>query len=191
MRRLLSCGFALSLALVGCERHSSFSTNQTAEVPTVPKASAAGAGKSRPLTIYGYNYTDRYIDQFYVDGQGGGNLDVSGPGSGGGGSACCIGWRDGTRLPQTVHIRWVAGGCKFLTPPNSHGERYEDVRHIFKEKDVILSGPVPADPGYFEVHFYADEHVEVAITTFPSDPRLRLDPARAVDPYPETCKAEK
>ena len=190
VRRPLSWGLALSVALVGCEEHSSPSANQTAEAPTVQKASTAGAGKSRALTIYGYNYTNRYIDQFYVDGQGGGNLDVSGPGSGGGGSVCCIGWRDGTRLPQTVHIRWVAGGC-LHTVVNSSGESREAVRHVFREKDVILSGPVPADPGYFEVHFYPDEHIEVAITTLPSHPRLQLDPARSADPSPEKCKGEE
>lgn len=37
------------------------------------------------LTIEGYNYTDDYIDQFTVNGQGGGNLYLSTPTSGGGG----------------------------------------------------------------------------------------------------------
>ena len=64
-------------------------------------------------------------------------------------------------------------------------------RHFFKEKDVIFNGPVPGDPGYLEVHFYPDEHIEIAITAVSSDPRLKLDPARAVDPYAEKCKAEK
>lgn len=170
MRRLLIWGFALSLASVCFERHSSSGTNQTAEA-AAPKAGAAGAGKSLPLAIYGYNYTNRHIDQFYVDGQGGDNLDVSGPGSGGGGSVCCIAWRDGMHSPQKVHVRWVAGGC-LHTVTNSSGESREAGRHVFKKKDVIFSGPVPPDPGYFEVHFYPDEHIEVAITTLPSDPRL-------------------
>jgi hypothetical protein len=41
---------------------------------------AAEALKPNPkrasLTIYGYNYTDLYIDSFSVNGNGGGNLEV-------------------------------------------------------------------------------------------------------------------
>jgi hypothetical protein len=40
------------------------------------------------LEINGFNYTDLYIDSFEVNGQGGGNLFVSSPTSGGGGGVC-------------------------------------------------------------------------------------------------------
>ncbi len=131
------------------------------------------------LTIYGYNYTDQYIDSFEVDGRDGSNLQVSSPDAGGGKGTCCIGWREGTRLPKKVHIRWSADSCWHVTKPNEEGETYKGVHHIFKETDALLNGPVPERPGYFEVHFYPDEHVEVAISKYPSPPRLKLDKSRA------------
>jgi len=147
---------------------------------------SAAERESHALAIAGYNYTNRYIDSFEVNGQGGGNLDVSTPTSAGGG-VCCVVWRDGTKLPKKVRIRWVSGGCTFLSPPNKFGERYPTVRHSYSEIDAVLHGPIPAEPGYFEVHFYPDGHVEVAITELPSEPRLKLDRAREVEAYPETC----
>lgn len=100
-----------------------------------------------------------------------------------------MGWRDGTKLPQTLTVRWVAGGCTFLSPPNQFGERYRATKHFFKEQAVVFNGPIPAEPGYLELHIYPDEHVEIAITAAPSEPRLKLEPARSVNPYPEKCKA--
>src|SRR5882724_10871043 len=154
-----------------------------------PDAPKQNDSKHHALTIYGYNYTNRYIDQFYVDGQGGGNLDVSTPDSGGGKLACCIGWTDGTSLPQTVKVRWVASAC-MQKATNSVGETSEYVVHTFKEEQVELRGPVPSDPSYFEVHFYPDGHIEVALTATRSDPRVKLDKSRAAPEkvqYPK-CK---
>jgi hypothetical protein len=142
-----------------------------------PETTKRKDSKHHALGIYGYNYTNRYINQFYVDGQGGMNLSVSTPDSGGGGRVCCIGWTDGTPLPQTVMVRWVASAC-MQQVTNSSGETREVPVHTFKEQEVELRGPVPNDPGYFEVHFYPDGHIEVAITATPSDPRLQLDKSR-------------
>lgn len=140
----------------------------------------------RNLTIYGYNYTNRYIDSFEVDGQGGGNLDVSGPGSGGGGSVCCYGWRMGAPLPQTFRVRWASSGClKTLT--SSSGYKHQVVEHQFTERDVLIEGPVPLAPSFLEVHIYPDQHVEIALTSDYSSPRLKLNPERQVREYPQ-CK---
>jgi len=152
---------------------------------------ASGSGSTEPhaLTIYGYNYTDHYIDQFSVDGAGGGNLDVSTPGGGGGGRTCCVMWSDDTPLPTKVHVRWVADACSFMSKPNINGNRFEDVQHFFKESDVELRGPVPKNPGYLEVHFYPDGHIEVAVSELPSPPRLKLDERRAKQM--RQCKPEE
>src|SRR5882724_225523 len=153
-----------------------------------PDAPKQNDSKHHALTIYGYNYTNRYIDQFYVDGQGGMNLSVSTPDSGGGGRVCCIGWTDGTPLPQKVTVRWMNAACK-KTVTNSSGETRQVVVPLFAEQEVELHGPVPKDPGYFEVHIYPDGHIEVAITQTTSEPRLKLDRAREILGYPP-CKEE-
>lgn len=158
-----------------------------------PASSDAGTTvdgkKHHALTINGYNYTSRYIDQFSVDGQGGGNMDVSSPTSGGGGGVCCIGWTEGTSLPQTVTVRWAASGC-LEKVTNSDGESRDVVVNTFKEQEATLAGPVPENPGYFEVHFYPDGHIEVAIAERMSDPRLKLDESRRIKGYPR-CESKR
>lgn len=124
------------------------------------------------LTIEGYNYTDDYIDQFTVNGQGGGNLYLSTPTSGGGGGACCVGLWTGTELPKKVTVRWTGSYCRYFVT-NYAGESSGRLRGIWKEKEAWIKGPLPADPHYFEVHIYSDDHVEVAVTSNSSGPRLQ------------------
>jgi hypothetical protein len=82
-------------ALQGCELP--MPTPEHVESNGAPASIAselkAGAPRHHALAIVGYNYTERYIDSFHVNGQGGGNLYVSGPTAGGGSSACCVSWR--------------------------------------------------------------------------------------------------
>ncbi|CAN7692310.1 MULTISPECIES: hypothetical protein [Paraburkholderia] len=49
-------------------------------------------------------------------------------------------------------------------------ERYVKAR-------VKVDGPIPPDPGYLEIHFYPDHHLEATISgqDGPSPPRLKLD----------------
>jgi Protein of unknown function (DUF3304) len=170
-RWLIPLAGLASLACMGCDAAKADADNGKRD------------NNHHALTIYGYNYTNQYIDQYSVNGQGGGNLFVSTPASSGGGGSCCIGWIDGTPLPQTVTVRWAHGTC-LLKVTNSNGRTREVPVPLFKEELVQLTGPIPRDPGYFEVHIYPDEHVEVAITQTWSDPRLKLDPAREVENYP-------
>jgi len=159
-----------------------------------PSGSSAGSSSSsettQPLTIIGFNYTDRYIDSFEVDGQGGGNLDVSTPSAGGGKGTCCIGWRPGTPLPQKVHVKWAVGGC-VQTLTSSTGYVHRAIRHRFKEVEAELLGPIPPNPGYFETHFYPAGHVEVAVTAAVSSPRLSLSPSREKAANDQHCEEEK
>ena len=93
-----------SVALWGCAQRSSSAHEQH----TRP----ALRGTSEALLIQGYNYTDDYIDSFTVNGQGGGNLFVSGPLSGGGKSVCCVSYTPGSSLPIKLKVRWVGAYCK-------------------------------------------------------------------------------
>lgn len=110
------------------------------------------------LGIAGYNYTDTYIDSFAVNGAGGGNIEVSGPTTGGNGVACCASIVDDMPLPIAVEISWRRDGDAPLC-----------------KQTVLLDGPVPAEPNYLEVHFYQDGAIQLAITDYPSPARLTLE----------------
>jgi hypothetical protein len=62
------------------------------------------------LALTGYNYTDKSIDGFTVDGLGGGNLRVSGESNGGGGDVCCLSYLVGAKA-RTVKVRWQKSAC--------------------------------------------------------------------------------
>ena len=166
-------------------------TAATAASAPAPSDTAEPPFKQYSLTLVGMNYTRRYIDSFSVNGQGGGNLYVSTPTSGGGKSVCCVGWHSRRTLPVTVTVRWQAGGCKTFYPGiSTEGERLFNITHTFKEKRVVFNGPVPADPAYFVVHIYEDDHVEVGMAHDYPEPKVKLDESREDNtPYPE-CKGE-
>jgi hypothetical protein len=141
--------------------------HQTAQ-PALPVA------RTIDLSINGFNYTDYYIDHFTVNGNGGGNVFLSTPTAGGGGTSCCITYYPGRSLPFKVKVGWTANPCTYFKT-NSDNEVFEKTRWQWKEKEVMVHGPVPAEPQHFEVHFYPDGRIEAAITDRDSPPRLRLD----------------
>ncbi|MEC5163993.1 MULTISPECIES: DUF3304 domain-containing protein [unclassified Janthinobacterium] len=142
------------------------------------------------LTLSGYNYTNRYIDTFSVNEQGGGNLFISGPTSGGGGSVCCVGYVPDQEAME-VEVRWQADACRYDEGRTVSGEMVRTLHSYFKEVKVIVDRNIPANPAYFEVHIYQDGHVEAAITEEPSEPRLKLNMSREdTSPYPD-CPAGK
>jgi len=114
--------------------------------------------KMEGLTIVGYNYTDAYISDFSVNGVGGGNIEVSSREHSYGGGTCCAAVPADTPLPLTVRIEWKRDG---------------DVPRC--RQTVLLDGPVPADPRYFEVHFYQDGKIKVALSDYPSVPHVLID----------------
>ena len=159
---------------------AAFSLDGEAQQAVVPSAKSAESiypdnivPKTHSLAIVGYNYTDRYMDSFFVNGQGAGNLDISTPTAGGGSSMCCINWRDGSKLPKKINVQWVAAYC-MQRRTNSDGETKDWREPLWKSADVDLNGPVPANPQNLEVHFYPDGHIELAMTEGDSPPRLTL-----------------
>lgn len=83
------------IILPACNGRPSELATSDALSTTNDVAVKAPVGKRIELALTGYNYTDRYIDQFEVDGQGGGNIAVSGPNTAGNGSSCCVSYRSG------------------------------------------------------------------------------------------------
>ena len=154
-RRRLACGVGLLalclLGILGCSR-----APKPAAVPA-PPATSTDKYREVNVTVYGYNYTDTEIGYFSAAFGPGGNVEVSTPTAGGGGSACCGSVATPLNTYSVVPVMWT---------------RDSD---IYCRQDVPLRGPVPANPEYLEVHFYRDGHIEVALTEMPSPPRLRLE----------------
>jgi hypothetical protein len=123
-------------------------------------ASVFKSGESTGLGIVGLNYTDLVIEYFSVNGQGGGNIAVSSPTGGGGGTVCCIVWHPGTVLPVPVKIEWM---------------RRVGKQRRWCRKTVMLDGPVPDQPTDFAVHFMPSGDINVEITRYYPDLKLKLD----------------
>ena len=151
---------AMSALLLGCAQ---------AEAPQT--RSAAKLGEPQSLLIQGYNYTDDYIDSFTVNGQGGGNIFVSGPSSGGGKSVCCLSYRPGTSLPIKLKVRWVGGYCmEFET--SMYGRKNAYRKGLWREAEAQAVDLSNGKPKALEVHIYPDGRVEAAITGGDSAPRM-------------------
>lgn len=165
----------LVIGLAGCSRDTTAQTQATREAAAPPAGTEAtyAPPKRHMLTIYGYNYTDRYIDDYRVNGQGGGNLDLSTESTGGGKSACCVSWLEGSKLPKKIEVMWTASYC-IQRRTNSAGETRDWREPILHIAELQFNGPVPQNPKYFEVHFYKDGHIELAMTEQSSWPRLKL-----------------
>lgn len=147
-----------------------------AQVPGLNARSERSSGESVALLIQGYNYTDDYIDSFTVNGQGGGNLYVSSPTSGGSGSVCCVSYVPGVKLPMKVKVRWTASYCmRQVANPYSFGQRtFEDRIPIWREAEALVDDRSNGHPYALEIHIYQDGHVEGSVTRGESPPRVVL-----------------
>lgn len=186
----------LVVGLAGCSRDTTAQATTKSPTPQADTGAAFVPPKSHSLTIYGYNYTDRYIDDYRVNGQGGGNIDLSTETAGGSGGGCCVSWMDGSKLPKKIEVMWTASYCSqaepgafkgddgFIYRPTEPGavqipagvkaRPYSRRQPILHVADLEFNGPVPKNPKYFEVHFYKDGHIELAMTEQSSWPRLKL-----------------
>lgn len=173
---MLVCGarciaITLLITLCGCGKAVS-STNSgihTIDEPPPPRAVS--------LSIVGYNYTNRYIDSFSIDDQGGGNLYISSEQSGGGGTVCCVKYWPGEKIYK-VKVRWQSGACYYRTHASDSDEVYQRLFSFFKETEVAVTDQAADHPEYMEAHFYPDGSVQVAVTSNPSMPRLALPKER-------------
>jgi hypothetical protein len=124
------------------------------------------------LDIVGYDYTDRPISDFSVNGAWGGNVELSTKTAGGGKYACCVRLNRNVKTPFAIDVEYQMGSLvdyatdKILEPESEP-----------KKTRVDVTGPIPERPGYLEVHFYPDGHIEAAISSEdgPSPPRLKLE----------------
>lgn len=129
------------------------------------------------LGIVGYNYTDREIEEYSVDGVSGGSVSMSSPTSGGSGTTCCVRLLKEAKGAIRVKVRWQFDGCRYLIKDYSGGA--DEVRHFFyRETEVNVIIPSGKNLAYIESHFYPDGRVEVRLTENVSLPTLALNKKR-------------
>jgi hypothetical protein len=123
------------------------------------------------LGIKGYNYTDRAIADFSANEQSGGNLFLSSETSGGGGVSCCVTMTRRTETPLWIDVRYRRDALESYRPR----KEIEPAGNYITTR-IQVTGPIPPDPSYLEIHFYPDQHIEAAISGAggPSPPRLKL-----------------
>jgi hypothetical protein len=134
----------------------------------LPTLASCEDNKPVMLGITSYNYTDRYIDSFFVGGQGGGDVELSTDISGGGKTSCCIGYNPRRPLPVQMKVEWNWGRVE-----DASGKVIKVMEHA--ETTSELRGPVPENPRFLEVHFMPDRTVQLRITAESSNPMLIID----------------
>ncbi|MEX3952511.1 DUF3304 domain-containing protein [Paraburkholderia sp. EG287B] len=124
------------------------------------------------LGVFGYNYTDRAVAYFSVNGAGGGNVELSTPTAGGGKTMCCVVMDRDTVTPFWVEVKYKMSALESYPP-----RKMIEPSQPYKSAKVEVTGPIPKDPSYLEIHFYPDGHIEGAISgrDGPSPPRLKLE----------------
>ncbi len=124
------------------------------------------------LGVVGYNYTDRAVSDFSVNGQWGANVFLSTPTAGGGGTVCCVVMSRDTKTPFWVEVKYQMDALEAYPP-----RRVVEPASAYKSARVEVKGLIPPDPSYLEIHFYQDGHIEAAISDAdgPNPPRLKLE----------------
>jgi len=140
------------------------------------------------LGLIGYNYTDRTIASYQVNGAGGGDISLSSPTSGGSGTTCCVQYEKARKIPVRAVVRWQEGGCFYHVKSQASNYISRQTRYYYKEKEVQVDLMHNGNPGYVETHFYPSGDIKVAITDEISLPRVKLDGRRPEKSNFERCK---
>lgn len=143
------------------------------------------------LGLVGYNYTDRYISEYSVEGASGGYVRLSSDTGGGSGTTCCIKIRRGHRERMTVKVRWQVDGCTYMIKNDRTGQADKARYLYYKEAEVEVLRRDSGNPEYIETHFYPDGSVKVQLTEDMSYPVLLLDRKRTDKSSFPRCRDDK
>jgi len=127
----------------------------------------AHAGSDGPYRVIGFNYTDRGVYSFVVDGFGAGSVRARQFG-GGGGTACCM---EVPPSKKTWHLKVTYD----LTPE-------EDAKNLspeIYETDIAVPKLPNKRDGYIEFHFLSDRRIEAKWVEYPTDQRNPNRPSNA------------
>jgi hypothetical protein len=123
-------------------------------------ACVSGEDAYGPYSVIGYNYTDRHISSFYVNGFAGGSSEAHQSG-GGGGIVCCFSIPKHTKqLHVKVELEWTK--AQYLA----------DAPHDTFETDIPVPPLKNKHDGFIEFHFLPNRRVEAAWVNFPTNPDI-------------------
>lgn len=142
------------------------------------------SGTHYMLGILGFNYTDEYINSFSINGQGGGNIQLSSPTSGGGGTVCCVLLSKKSKWPMHVLVRWQSGGCRVYDKDRRYGHN----QHYYKEATIEVERGTSAHPSDIAVHFFKNGTVRVILSDGWEPPLLLLPQNRATEKKFPECR---
>ena len=121
------------------------------------------AEDTRSVTVTGYNYPERPIYTCSVNGAGGSNIFVGG---GGAKMSCCT----EVTVGKPAVIKWTYSRTK--------KQYLAGVQKENRSTTVIVPPPEVADVAFLEVHFYPDDHVELALVNSLARPAGLKSPIR-------------
>lgn len=152
-----------------------------------------GDGMSKKFTVdmVGFNYTDRVIESFSVNGSGAGNVLLSSKNSGGGKTACCVTILIPASGTPRINVRWQVDGCTYSTRSKISGEVFENIFPYYRQVEVEVSFSKKNLPQNLEVHFYPDGTVKAQLVESLSLPRILLDGQRADKSNFPRCRDDK
>ena len=135
------------------------------------------AAKPEPAvaSLSGYNHTADYIHQYYVDGQGGGNVYAD---EGGGSFVCCIAYPDQWREGLSAKVRWTTSS----SDPSATGADAQETWH----QKVVPIDRYTEGGTRLNVHFLPQGEVRLIITSQGAGASGYPGPATPVKPpgYP-------
>lgn len=181
------CGVLLQFLCLPILFSASVCHAQQAEKSVVKKSGAEYV----LLGLVGYNYTDRHISEYSVEGASGGHVNLSSPTSGGSGVTCCVKMKKNNLEPIRVKVRWQVDGCLQLESNPRTGATGERRVLYYKETDVDVRTSNGEKLSYIETHFYPDGSVQVKLAEHGSTPLLALDGKRPDKSSFPRCKDGK
>jgi hypothetical protein len=143
------------------------------------------------LGLVGYNYTDRHISEYSVNGASGGHINLSSPTSGGSGGTCCLKILKHNSTPIQVMVRWQVDGCMELERNPRTGATGERPIYYYKERYVDVESFAIKNPAYVETHFHPNGRVQVRLVEHESSPILARDEKRPDKSFFPRCENGK
>ncbi len=123
-------------------------------------ACVSGEGAYGPYGVIGYNYTDRHIVNFFINGFAGGASEAHKSG-GGGVIVCCFSIpKNEKNLHIKVELEWTKAQYLANAPHDTY------------ETDVPVPPLTNKHDGFIEFHFMPHQKVEAAWVNFPTRPNI-------------------